>query len=152
MTLKVAARNDPAAVEHLLRGLPGWFGIDAATREYVRAAATLESYLAEDDGKVVGALLVRRHFPSAAEIHLMAVDVDRHRQGIGRLLVATVERRLRDDGVRWLQVKTLGPSHPSTDYALTRDFYAAVGFEPLEEFPEFWPGNPMLLLVKSLIV
>jgi hypothetical protein len=26
----------------------------------------------------------------------------------------------------------------------------AVGFTPLEEFLDFWPGNPMLLLVKAL--
>jgi hypothetical protein len=31
-----------------------------------------------------------------------------------------------------------------------RRFYEARGFVPLEEFPDFWPGNPCLLLVKRL--
>ena len=150
MNLQVVARNDSAAVEQLLRGLSGWFGLDEATREYVRAAATMESYVAEDGGRVIGVVLIRRHLPGAAEIHLMAVDAERHRQGVGRSMLASVEQLLRVDGVRWLQVKTLGPSHPSAHYARTREFYTAVGFEALEEFPDFWPGNPMLLLVKPL--
>jgi hypothetical protein len=33
---------------------------------------------------------------------------------------------------------------------VARNDPAAVGFRPLEEFPDFWPGNPMLLLVKSI--
>ena len=150
MTLAVVARNDPAAVARPLRGLEGWFGMESATQDYVRAAASLESWLVEDDGEVAGALLIRRHFPAAAEIHLMAVAADRHRRGVGRMLLTTVEQELRATGVRWLQVKTLGPSHPSVHYARTRALYVAVGFDALEEFPEFWPGNPMLLLVKSL--
>jgi hypothetical protein len=47
-------------------------------------------------------------------------------------------------------VKTLGASRESEHYARTRRFYEARGFVPLEEFPNLWPGNPALQLVKRL--
>ena len=101
---------------------------------------------------VVGALMWRRHFAHAAEIHLLAVDARHHRRGIGRQLIADLEARLSSDGVHLLQAKTTGPSHSSPAYAATRLFFQAVGFEPLEENEGLWPGNPCLLLVKHLNV
>jgi GNAT superfamily N-acetyltransferase len=90
------------------------------------------------------------HFPTSAEVHLIAVDPAWHRRGDGRALLRHAETALRADGVRILSVKTLGPSHPDPGYAATRAFYAAAGFLPLEEFHDLWPGNPCLLLAKPL--
>jgi GNAT superfamily N-acetyltransferase len=143
---------DPAAVERLLRMLPGWFGIEAAILDYVEEARRLPAYLAwpaEETGAPVGVLLVRRHFPGAAEIHLMAVDPGWHRRGIGRALVAALEADLIADEVRFLQVKTLGPSAPDAGYERTRQFYARAGFQPLEEIADLWPGNPCLIMIKA---
>jgi GNAT superfamily N-acetyltransferase len=151
VTVRVTSgRCDPAAVERLLRALPGWFGIEDSIVSYVEDAATMDTYLAERDGAVVGALLAVRHFPAAAEIHLMAVAPEQHRRGVGRALVAALEADLTRDGVRFLQVKTLGPSRPNPEYDRTREFYSAVGFTPLEEHPDLWPGNPCLVMVKAL--
>ena len=80
----------------------------------------------------------------------MAVDPAHHRTGVGRRLVAAAEGELAADGVRLLQVKTLGPSDPDPSYRGTRGFYEAMGFAPLEELPDLWPGNPCLILVKTL--
>lgn len=146
-----AGGRDPAAVERLLRGLPEWFGVEASVRGYVRDAAHLPGYLAVgDNGRVLGALLVKVHFPAAAEIHLLAVDREVHRCGIGTALLCAAEADLARDGVRLLQVKTLGPSRPDTNYEITRRFYAARGFSPLEEIGGLWPDNPCLILVKNL--
>src|SRR5262249_54767667 len=87
---------------------------------------------------------------SAAEIYLMAVDRASHRCGVGRALVEALERDLRADGVRLLQVKTLGPTDPDVGYQGTRQFYTSLGFEPLEELVGLWPGNPCLIMVKTL--
>ena len=148
---------DPATVERLLGLLPTWFGIESAVAGYVEAASRLPpTYLARPGGSgardepPAGVLLAERHFPHAAEIHLMAVDPAWHRQGVGRALVAALEADLAADGVRFLQVKTLGPSRPDEGYERTRRFYAGVGFEPLEEITGLWPGNPCLILVKTL--
>jgi ribosomal protein S18 acetylase RimI-like enzyme len=216
--------HDPAAVERLLRLLPGWFGIEPAIAAYVESARHLPTYLAwpqpgsagegggnldpnsakpepghatpspsptvepervapspsptaadpervapspsptaadpervtprpsagAADPEPVGVLLAARHFPAAAEIHLMAVHPSRHRHGVGRALVAALEVDLIADGVKFLQVKTLGPTSPDEGYARTREFYARVGFQPLEELHELWPGNPCVIMIKSL--
>lgn len=142
---------NPPIVESLLRSLPAWFGIEDAIVEYVAAAARLVTYVARDaDHSPVGVLLVQRHFPAAAEIHLMAVDPARHRGGVGRALVRAAEDDLAAEGVHLLQVKTLGPSRPDPNYARTRLFYEACGFQPLEELHGLWGDNPCLLLVKTL--
>ena len=146
----IRGARDPQAVELLLRALPQWFGIEAAIVDYIEDARQLPTYLAVEADSVVGALLLRRHFPRAAEVHLMAVHPSQHRRGIGRLLVHAVEADLRADGVRWLQVKTLGASKPSPAYAATRAFYEACRFEPLEEMSGLWGDNPCLVMVKSL--
>jgi ribosomal protein S18 acetylase RimI-like enzyme len=142
----------PAAVERLLRSLPQWFGIESSTAGYVRMAGELPAYLAwGPDQHPVGVLLAVRHFPRAAEIYLLAVDPAEHRRGAGRAMVTALERDLVADGVRFLQVKTLGPSHPDPGYRLTRKFYQAMGFEPVEELTGLWPeGNPCLIMMKVL--
>ncbi len=145
-------KQAPHTVQRLLGLLPGWFGIEAANARYVEVAATLPTYLAwpRGGGPAAGVLLVVRHFAGAAEICLMAVDPAVHRRGAGRALVAAVERDLIADGVGLLQVKTLGPSHPDAGYRLTRLFYQGMGFAPLEEIMDLWPGNPCLIMVKAL--
>jgi hypothetical protein len=52
--------------------------------------------------------------------------------------------------VELLQVKTLGPSLPDASYDQTRRFYVHMGFRPLEEIRDLWPGNPCLIMVKVL--
>jgi ribosomal protein S18 acetylase RimI-like enzyme len=146
--------QSPETVRRLLGLLPGWFGIESSNAHYIDVAAQLPTYLAwpgaEAAGEPVGVLLAARHFPGAAEIYLMAVDPALHRRGVGRALVEALERDLVADQVRLLQVKTLGPSHPDPGYAGTRMFYQGMGFAPLEEIPDLWPGNPCLIMVKVL--
>jgi GNAT superfamily N-acetyltransferase len=146
-----AGRQEPSTVDRLLRSLPEWFGIEAAIVDYVESAHRLPTYLAwPPSGAAAGVLLAARHFPSSAEIHLMAVDRARHRRGAGRALVAALEADLVTDGASLLQVKTLGPTHPDPAYDATRRFYDALGFLPLEEIHGLWPGNPCLIMVKPL--
>jgi GNAT superfamily N-acetyltransferase len=144
----------PEAVERLLRMLPGWFGIESSVLEYVAAARTRPAYLAWPGGRQAaqasGVLLASRHFPASAELYLMAVDPVWHRCGAGRALVAALEADLIADGVEFLQVKTQGPARPDAGYEKTRQFYAALGFQPLEEIHGLWPGIPCLIMIKSL--
>jgi GNAT superfamily N-acetyltransferase len=144
----------PGAVERLLRMLPGWFGIESSVLDYIADARTRPAYLAWPGGQqgaeAAGVLLATRHFPASAEIHLMAVDPSWHRRGAGRALVAALESDLAADGVEFLQVKTQGPGRPDAGYAKTRQFYASVGFQPLEEIYGLWPGLPCLIMIKSL--
>jgi len=155
-----SGERSPQTVARLLGLLPDWFGIPSSNAHYVDMAGRLPTYLARPatdaaaapapGAEPAGVLLAERHFPGAAEIYLLAVDPATHRRGAGRALVEALERDLIADGVRLLQVKTLGPSHPDAGYRLTRLFYEAMGFAPLEELTGLWPENPCLVMVKVL--
>jgi ribosomal protein S18 acetylase RimI-like enzyme len=156
--LVTSAECNPSAVERLLRMLPEWFGIESSVIGYVESARKLPTYLAwpaagsanREGRRPIGVLLAARHFLCSAEIYLMAVDPAMHRRGAGRALVAALEADLITDGAEFLQVKTLGPSHPDSGYELTRRFYVSLGFRPLEEIHGLWPDNPCLIMIKSL--
>lgn len=150
MSLTVTRAQDPEATRRILAALPAWFGIPEANEHYVRAAAVKDSYLARVDGTTVGVALVDRHFPETAEIHLIAVLPEHHGTGVGSALVTALEADLRADGARLLAVKTVGPSYDDAGYAVTRAFYLARGFLPVEELQSLdWDG-PTLVLVKPL--
>lgn len=146
-----------AACEAVLRALPAWFGIERAILQYLVDAEqevpidTLPTFLACEAGEVTGFLTLKQHFPVSAEVLVMGVRPDAHRQGVGRALMQQAQAWLKQQGVEYLQVKTLGPSAPDENYARTRAFYRAMGFQPLEEFAQLWDeANPCLVLVKRL--
>lgn len=146
-----ACEPRPNDVDRLLRALPEWFGIEDSIREYVDAARRLPTLIALDPGRQpIGVLLFERHFPTAVEVYLMAIDRSWHRQGVGRALINAMESIVRHDGTKLLSVKTLGPSRPDPNYAQTRQFYLSCGFLPLEALHDLWPENPCLMMVKPL--
>lgn len=151
MSFLVEQRPDPEGLRSILATLPSWFGIPEANHHYVTAATTLPCYVAVDQhGTTRGVALVKRHFEESAELYLIAVDADSRGCGIGRRLVAAVEADLAMDGVRFLQVKTVGPSFEDAGYEETRRFYLALGFVAVEEFARLdWDG-PSLLLIKQV--
>lgn len=141
----------PDEVRHLLDGLPEWFGMPESNDDYVAKARTLTNVVARDGDEVVGICLLLPHGSQSVEIELLAVPAARHRHGIGRRIVAHVERELAAAGVRLLHLKTFGPSIPNEPYARTRAFYESVGFIPLEERIDIWDAdNPCLFLVKCI--
>jgi GNAT superfamily N-acetyltransferase len=147
----VAAVVDPVErsriCEEVLRDLPGWFGLEDATARYVREVADLPTFAIARDAF----LALKIHSARAAEVYVMGVRPGLHGRGLGSALLEAAEEHLRRQGVEYLQVKTLGPTHPSERYARTRRFYQARGFVPLEEIPGIWGAeNPCLILVKRL--
>ena len=151
LTVRLLEPADIDACECILRDLPDWFGIEASNVQYIADLHTLPTIVATVDGEIAGFLTLKRHNPSASEIHCLAVERALHRHGIGRALVTEAERILIANGTRLVQVKTLGPSHPDSFYAQTREFYAAMGFLPLDESTAFWgEENPALIMVKAL--
>ncbi|MEV4074204.1 GNAT family N-acetyltransferase [Nonomuraea fuscirosea] len=130
--------------------LPSWFGIPQANAAYVESARHLPGLVAHCRTEPVGVLLYRRHFTEAAKIHLMAVAPSWHRRGVGRTLVDMLAANVAADGCHMLHVKTLGAAHPDRGYAHTRAFYHSVGFLPLEETGDLWPGTPCLIMARWL--
>lgn len=147
-----ALMNDKADVcEPILRALPDWFGIEAAIVDYLADIEREPTWTIGDASGCAGFVTVVRHNAYTAEIHVMGIRPEHHRAGLGRTLIQTIERLLVAEGTEYLAVKTLSPAHPDPYYARTRSFYAAMGFRPVQEFPELWgPENPCLLMIKRL--
>ncbi len=141
--------DDVPACQRLLAGLPDWFGLEETNREYIGGLLSRPSGVAEQNSRIVGFVSIERHNPRSADVHVMTVDPELHRQGVGTALLAWVEQWCEREGVRWLHVKTRGPSTPDPGYERTRQFYLARGFEPLFESLELWgPEDAALILVK----
>ncbi|WP_425040737.1 N-acetyltransferase family protein [Primorskyibacter sp. S187A] len=71
-----------------------------------------------------------------------------HRQGWAARLVAALEARLSEEGMRMMVVET--SSLP--EYAPARAFYSASGYAEVARIPEFWaPGDAKVVFTKSLI-
>ncbi|MBC7773086.1 MAG: GNAT family N-acetyltransferase [Pyrinomonadaceae bacterium] len=147
---QLSPRDAAARCEPILRSIPEWFGIEESTRGYLEATARLPTWVARMEGRDAGFVTIERHFTEAADIHCIAVHRDFHGRGIGSALVAHAQTWLAGQGVKFLQVKTMGPSKPNREYALTLRFYLRAGFTPLEELHGLWPGFPCLILIKSL--
>jgi len=137
--------------ERVLRSLPQWFGIESSLLEYVEATKRLPTFIAAEGSEVVAFVSLERHFAQAWEIHCIAVHASARGNGIGRSLLVHAEAWIREQGAKVLQVKTLAATHPSESYAQTRRFYEAMGFVPIEVFPDLWaPHLPVLQMAKVL--
>jgi GNAT superfamily N-acetyltransferase len=149
--LRVNDEGSGVICRRILAELPTWFGVPESVEDYVTKSEEHPTVVATVDGDDVGLLTLVVHTPYAAEVYVMAVRPEHHRQGVGRRMLELAEAWLRGRDIEYLQVKTLSPRSPDPGYAKTRDFYFAVGFRPLEEFPDLWqPENPALLMIKTL--
>ena len=148
--LVVKAEQDPCPhAERILRSVPEWFGIETSTLKYIADTARYPTWLARCGEEVVGFATLRQHFPGAAEIHCIAAHRKWRGKGVGTMMVRALCAECRRLGIRYLQVKTQGPSRPCLEYSQTLKFYEAVGFTALEELTGLWPGIPCLILVMN---
>jgi len=136
---------------HILKALPNWFGIPEATEEYINRSTELPFFAAMDESKPLGFISMKENNRYTAEIYVMGVLPDYHRQGIGRALFNRALSWAKEHGYEFLQVKTLDESHPDIHYARTRKFYLSMGFKPLECLPELWgEKNPCLIMIQYI--
>lgn len=139
----------------VLATLPDWFGFAEVNADYAATADREPTIVAlagpASSPQPIGTLTLIRHGDRAAEVLVMGVVADRHGDGVGTAMMAEAEAWLREDGIEYLQVKTLAATQPDPGYEATRGFYHARGFVDLEVFETLWePGNPALLMVKKL--
>jgi GNAT superfamily N-acetyltransferase len=150
LTLSPAGAGEVCA--SILAELPQWFGIPESNAAYADLAEREPAWLALDDGRPVGVMILKTHGEHSLENYLLGVRPSHHRSGLGRAFIERARQIAEDGGARYLTVKTLGPSRAYEPYERTRAFYRAVGFTPLEEFTEIWgPENPCLFMVKPVL-
>lgn len=134
-----------------LNSLPNWFGIPESTQEYIDESSNLPFFTIFNGTEPVGFIAIKENNKYTAEIYVMGVHPNYHRQGIGRTLITRVVEWSKENGYEFLQVKTLDESHPDIYYAKTRKFYLSTGFKPLECINELWgEDNPCLIMVQHL--
>lgn len=152
MKIEVVNHERDTLARQIMENLPDWFGRKHARENYISEAKQLAMFAVFDtDATAIGFLSIKQHSKVTAEAYVLGVLPNKHRQGIGRSLFAYAERHLIDTGVRYLTVKTLAAANSDPNYAKTRRFYEAIGFEPLEIFPTLWDLDmPCLFMVKPL--
>lgn len=109
----------------ILRSLPEWFGIEKSIQDYVLQVEKLPTFVAWEEGKIVGFLSLKIHNGYTAEICVVGVKKEFHRKSIGKNLLQKAEEYLRREGYKFLTVKTLSSSVDDQNYATTRSFYEA---------------------------
>jgi GNAT superfamily N-acetyltransferase len=153
MTIEVEGpvTGKASLLEPVLRALPDWFGIEESIQNYLRDMDVMPTFIAREGKEILGFLTVKKHFENSAELIVMGVYPEMHRQGAGKKLLEKAEDYFRSQGVEFLHVKTLSSTHPDPFYKKTREFYTAMGFQPLLELPTLWDrNNPCLILIKRI--
>lgn len=142
-------RKQTIAREVLL-DLPEWFGIPESTEEYIRESAHMPFFAVMKDDEVVGFMALKETSAFTCEIYVTGVKKRFHRCGAGSAMFAEFCRYARQQGYRFIQVKTVAAGcYP--EYDATRMFYEHLGFAALEVFPTLWDeNNPCLIMVMAL--
>ena len=135
----------------ILRALPVWFGNEEAIVDYTVKVKEMPFFITCDNDKVIGFLAIKIHNEHTAEVCVMGVLEDYHRQGIGEKLIKACEMFCHNNQKEFLTVKTLDASVKYEPYEKTRNFYIKMGFKPLEVFPLHWDKeNPCLFMAKYI--
>lgn len=134
----------------ILEALPDWFGISEAREEYIQNSASELFFAAYEGEAPVGFLTLKRTGEAAAELAVMGVRKEYHRQGVGRALFEAARARAVELGYAFLQVKTVQMGR-YPEYDATNRFYLALGFREFEVFPTLWDEwNPCQVYVMYI--
>ena len=134
----------------VLEALRDWFEVDESREYYIHESRTWPFFAAFDGGSPAGFLCLKETGKQTVELAVMGVLKQCHRHGIGRQLFTAAVAYARNNGYRFMQVKTVREGiYP--DYDATNRFYQSLGFCELEVFPDLWDkDNPCQIYIMSL--
>ncbi len=145
-----STQQKSAIARSILEALPDWFGIEEATEMYIRESGEQVFFAALEEDRPIGFLTLKETGRATAELAVMGVRREYHRQGIGRKLFEAAKAEARDLGYAFMQVKTVQMGR-YPDYDATNRFYLSLGFQEFEVFPTLWDEcNPCQIYVMSL--
>ncbi len=134
----------------ILYNLPEWFGLPDSTRMYIENSANKPFWVFYNDNKAVGFIVLNETSNSTAEIYVMGVLKEYHRQGIGKSLWNAFEEYAKVNGYEFAQVKTVQKGRYE-NYDITNSFYETLGFREFECFPSLWDEwNPCQIYIKYI--
>ena len=148
---KVEDKQDKMQItRRILEALPEWFEVAETREAYIRESADLPLFAAYDGERPAGFLCLKETGKDTAELHVMGVLKEYHRQGAGRALFTKARDAAAQSGYSFLQVKTVQMGKYE-DYDRTNRFYLSLGFKEFEVFPTLWDElNPCQVYVMSL--
>lgn len=134
----------------VLNDLPEWFGLPESTEAYIEDSQD-KSFLASFyKDQVAGFIVLNETSPACADIFVMGIKKNFHRQGAGRQLNQVYEKLAKEKGYTYSQVKTVQSGH-YREYDITNAFYTSMGYKELEVFPDLWDEwNPCQIYIKYL--
>lgn len=154
MSIRALTPADADGCDAVIQSLPYHFGDPGGQEECARAVRANKGLVAEEDGRIVGFLVVEPHFETSSEITWLAVHARYRGNGIGSRLIGRLVKDLEAARQQFLFVATLSDLRPEPgvedSYARTRAFYRSVGFVPALNMPDMWPGNPAMYFVMAL--
>ncbi|MDD3145708.1 MAG: GNAT family N-acetyltransferase [Candidatus Riflebacteria bacterium] len=144
--------NSGNECEKILRRLPEWFGDEQTMIDYGIEINSLPTFIINMHNQPCGFISLKIHFKEAAELYVLGILPEYHHQGLGHAAIEAVTEYCRNQGIEYLQIKTVGPSTSWAAYENTRRFYISIGFKPLEEFHGLWgPDCPCLQMIKKIL-
>ncbi len=137
--LRDATPQDAPGMTALIASLSEWFSPDevGTVREVVGPPGVVAT---ASSGEIV-AFLVWEARPDEWEICWIAVARDRHRQGLGKQMLAWMLERARRAGITRIRVQTVAATTDYAPYVPTRAFYEAAGFVLESIEPDGWPDG-----------
>lgn len=136
--------------EQILNKLSAWFGVPKYTNEYIEKSAKMPFWAYKKDGEYIGFISLKTTSEYVAEIYVMGVLPQYHREGVGRKLFEAFAAFAKEHGYEYLQVKTVEKGRYE-EYDRTVAFYESIGFRMLEVFPTLWDeNNPCMVMIKRI--
>lgn len=134
----------------ILEALPEWFEVPEGREDYIRNSPGKTFFCAYDGPRPVGFLYLKKTGRDTAELAVMGVLKEYHRQGIGRRLFEAAKAAARGEGCSFLQVKTVKMGMYDS-YDKTNLFYLSLGFKEFEVFPMYWDeANPCQIYIMDV--
>lgn len=146
--------TDPSQKAHIaetiLTQLPDWFGVPESTRDYINGCREKPFWADISELGPLGFIALKETSPATAEVYVMGVLPDFHRNGSGRALFSAFQAYAKQQGYSFLQVKTVRKGTWDS-YDKTNAFYMSMGFVEFECFPDFWDeNNPCQIYIKAI--
>lgn len=124
--------------------------VELVEERLAKGAASGYDFVFAEDGEELVGYACSGPIPltrASHDLYWIAVRPGRQGRGIGRLLLAEVEARVRSAGGRRIYVDT--STRPQ--YAPTRAFYLGCGYRLAAELPDFYaPGDGKAIFCKEL--
>lgn len=138
-----------SVAREILETLTEWFGIAEAREAYIGESTQQLFFAAFCAERPIGFLCLKKTGKETAELAVMGVLKEYHRQGVGRELFQAAKKCAARKGYSFLQVKTVQMGCYE-EYDKTNRFYQSLGFGELEVFPTLWgEKNPCQIYVMK---